>query len=110
MGMKFFSKSAAVDPEPTVQESRTLREAELLAELHALDARLRAVHDEAREFQKRHRAFVNGVSLWRVEKPGDRAGLEAEWHGLSSRCNRLIQERNAVLHEWAQLKLEAQHV
>ena len=89
---------------PTPVPTEVNREAQLLAELYALNAALDSNHATMIRFRSEHTATVNGRTAYRVSDLSARAAVDQEWHGYLATACRLIQKRTRVLQEWRALK------
>ena len=104
--MDLFNKTQATEPEPqteTVEAARSLREAELLAEIKSLDGQLATLRGLAETFRKEHFAIVGGKVVFAAPDPNARDTLAAQWSAICASAGDVVVKRNSLLAEWSEL-------
>lgn len=103
--LDYFRKEVAPNREPTLEEARRDREAELRRALDRLDASAELLGARIQEFRDRHFALVRGQSVLISPHMNARDKLDSEWRELDRTACALQVERNTILDELSKLTL-----
>jgi hypothetical protein len=100
-----FRQTETLEPgaPPEMTREELLRE-----ELRLAQVALNQIDSEARAFRKENFATVNGVVCIRASHIGGRKAVEDVWRAYLHKIEQLMQRRNVLLKEFAEVKTGVQ--
>ena len=80
------------------------REQALIDELHEVDRARDRIYESMKDFRQRHTATVDGRLMYQVSAFNERPKLDELWRGLVLADTKLIESRNRILRDLAQIR------
>jgi hypothetical protein len=79
-------------------------EQQLVSELHAIDKSRAEIGEAMLDFRRRSTVYIDGTLKFQCDRITSRPELDRIWSGLLSADSRLLQSRNAILSQLAQIR------